>query len=51
MFQGFADMFIGDQPSFSVISKGADCLLINKQFYLEHASEKLIREVRQNVSI
>ena len=44
-------MFIGDQPSFSVVSKGADCLLINKQFYQEHASEKLLREVRQNVSL
>ena len=51
LFQGLADVLIGDQPSLSVISKGADCLLINKQFYLEHATEKLLRDVRQNVRI
>lgn len=47
--QGLTDLIIGDQPSFSVVSRGADCLLINKQFYLEHASEKLLRDMRQEV--
>ncbi|KAL4227119.1 hypothetical protein ACF0H5_015092 [Mactra antiquata] len=46
---GLTDLIIGDQPSFSVVSHGADCLLINKNFYLEHASEKLLREMRQEL--
>ncbi|XP_045164864.2 uncharacterized protein LOC123528874 [Mercenaria mercenaria] len=46
---GLADVILKDQPSFSVVSHGADCLLINKQFYLEHASEKLLRDMRQEL--
>ena len=34
-----------------MVSNGADCVLINKQFYLDHAPEKLLRKMRQEVGI
>ncbi|KAK3608338.1 hypothetical protein CHS0354_030793 [Potamilus streckersoni] len=46
---GMADLILGEQPSFSVVSSGADCILINKQLYMEHASESLIRKMRQEL--
>ncbi|XP_052781786.1 uncharacterized protein LOC128218217 isoform X2 [Mya arenaria] len=46
---GLADVVLGEQPSLSVVSGGADVLLLNKQFYLEHASEKLLRDMRNEL--
>ena len=50
-FQGLADIILEEQTSFTIVSNGADCVLINKQFYLENASEKLLRKLRQDVSL
>ncbi|KAL3853502.1 hypothetical protein ACJMK2_017038 [Sinanodonta woodiana] len=46
---GMADLILGEQPSFCVVSSGADCILINKQLYMDHASESLIRKMRQEL--
>lgn len=46
---GLADLILEDQPSFTVVSNGADCVLVNKQFYKDHASEKLLRKMRQDL--
>ncbi|XP_041349461.1 uncharacterized protein LOC121368779 [Gigantopelta aegis] len=46
---GLVDVILGKQTSFCVISNGADCLLINKQFYLDHVSEPLFRKIRHEL--
>ena len=51
ILQGLADIVLEEQTSFTIVSNGADCVLVNKQFYLEHASEKLLRKLRQDVSL
>ena len=51
ILQGLADIVLEEQTSFTIVSNGADCVLVNKQFYLEHASEKLLRKLRHDVSL
>ncbi|KAL4227118.1 hypothetical protein ACF0H5_015091 [Mactra antiquata] len=47
---GLADIMLDDQPSFIVVSNGADCVLLSKQFYQQHCSEKLQRQLKQDLS-
>ena len=49
LLQGLADLMFDEQPSFIVVSNGADCVLINKQFYLQNCSEKLQRKIKADV--
>ncbi|KAL5014615.1 hypothetical protein ScPMuIL_008885 [Solemya velum] len=46
---GLAHLILGDQPSFCVVSNSADCILVDKQFYRENASESLIRKMRNEL--
>ena len=41
----------GSQPSLSIVSNGAEVLMINRRFFLEHAPQKLINHLRNNVSL
>ncbi|KAK3602069.1 hypothetical protein CHS0354_008024 [Potamilus streckersoni] len=49
MFFGLADLILGQQPNFCLVSNGADCILINKNFYMDNASEKLLRDMKQEL--
>ncbi|XP_071081611.1 uncharacterized protein [Haliotis cracherodii] len=46
---GLADLLLGQQTSFCVVSNGADCLLINKQLYMDHVTDDLARRTRQQL--
>ncbi|XP_046561131.1 uncharacterized protein LOC124270147 [Haliotis rubra] len=46
---GLADLLLGRQTSFCVVSNGADCLLINKQLYMDHVTDDLERRTRQQL--
>ncbi|XP_052779563.1 uncharacterized protein LOC128216902 [Mya arenaria] len=46
---GLADLMLEAQPSFMVVSNGADCVLINKAFYSRHCSEGLQRQLKQDL--
>ena len=48
--QGLSDLILGQNTSLCVVSNGADVILVNKQLYFEHASEGLLRRMRQDVS-
>nr|XP_054750195.1 uncharacterized protein LOC129255905 [Lytechinus pictus] len=43
---GLADMAYESQPSFAVISNGAECILLSKKLYMEHASMRMISKLR-----
>ena len=45
VLQGLADIILGPQPSFCLISNGAECVMINKEFYKEHCPQALIRKL------
>ncbi|RUS79937.1 hypothetical protein EGW08_012281, partial [Elysia chlorotica] len=47
---GLAQCLFCDQPSLCVVSNGADCLILNKKFFLDHCSSDLIRRLRVEVS-
>ncbi|KAL3852329.1 hypothetical protein ACJMK2_015986 [Sinanodonta woodiana] len=49
MIFGLTDLILGEQPNFCLVSNGADCILVNKHFYMDHASEKLLRDMKQEV--
>lgn len=40
---------LGRQTSLCVVSNGAECILLDKQYYRQHAPEDLMRRVRQEV--
>lgn len=46
---GIEDLMLEDQPSFIVMSNGADCVLISKNFYKQHCSEKLEQQLKQDL--
>ena len=43
-------MILGKQTSFQVVSNGADCLLVSKQFFVDNMSDSLYRRLRLEVS-
>ncbi|XP_072027225.1 uncharacterized protein [Amphiura filiformis] len=43
---GLAEMMFDDQPSFVVVSNGAECILLSKKFYLEHATLAMLSRLR-----
>lgn len=49
VIQGLADMFCGQQTNFSLVSKGAECIVVNKKFYMENITESLQRFLRRQV--
>jgi len=44
--KGLEELLLGRQPSMSVVSDGAECVLLDKQFYLQHATETLLHRLR-----
>ncbi|XP_022080342.1 uncharacterized protein LOC110973663 [Acanthaster planci] len=44
---GLTGVVFSDQPSLSLVSNGAECIVINKKFYLEHATEETLRGLRR----
>jgi hypothetical protein len=46
LMQGLSDVILGGQPSLSVISNGAECILLDKQFYEQNAPEALLQRLR-----
>ncbi|XP_054763252.2 uncharacterized protein LOC129269790 [Lytechinus pictus] len=45
---GVNNIVFPDQPSLSLISNGAECIMIRKSFYLEHAAEDTLSLLRKN---
>ena len=48
--QGLAEMLFEGQPNFSLVSNGAECVMIEKKFFMEHATYKHIVKLREAVS-
>ncbi|XP_033116114.1 cyclic nucleotide-binding domain-containing protein 2-like [Anneissia japonica] len=38
--------FLHEQSSVSLVSRGAECVMINKEFFVKHASERVLRNIR-----
>nr|KAG5711428.1 hypothetical protein BaRGS_025855 [Batillaria attramentaria] len=49
MVFGLSDLILGQHTSFCVVSNGADVILVNKNLYHDHASEALLRRMRQDL--
>ncbi|XP_046353183.2 uncharacterized protein LOC124133039 isoform X3 [Haliotis rufescens] len=43
---GISDLFYKDQPNFALTSNGVECLLINKKFFLDNASNDFMVKLR-----
>ena len=48
--QGLADIVLGDQPSLCLVSNGAECIMLKKDFYMDHCPQSLLRKLLQIVS-
>ena len=48
-FQGVTSTIFKNQPSLHVVSNGADCLLLSKQFFTKHCSEKMLTRLKEQV--
>ncbi|ELU07683.1 hypothetical protein CAPTEDRAFT_189052 [Capitella teleta] len=46
---GLAHLMHDNQPSFSLVSNGAECILINKKFYLDNVDKHLMNALRMKV--
>lgn len=49
IFQGIAEMLYENQPHFSLVSNGAEVIMVEKKFYLENASQRLMVQLRESV--
>ncbi|KAI0214542.1 hypothetical protein LSAT2_000360, partial [Lamellibrachia satsuma] len=47
---GLADLLYEQQPNFSLVSNGAECIMIDKRFYVDNAPQALMRRLRAEVS-
>ncbi|XP_067932810.1 uncharacterized protein [Watersipora subatra] len=47
--KGLADLVLGEQPNMCLISNGAECLMIKKDFYMDHCPQSLLRKLLQIV--
>ncbi|XP_065065913.1 uncharacterized protein LOC135691855 [Rhopilema esculentum] len=47
---GLHSIFCDSQPSLSLVSNGAECIMVSKKFYLEHCTESLKGKLRKWVS-
>ncbi|XP_001640187.3 uncharacterized protein LOC5520360 isoform X2 [Nematostella vectensis] len=43
--QGVQSMLFDDQPSLSLVSNGAECIMISKKFYLSHCTDAMRRRL------
>ncbi|XP_071815114.1 uncharacterized protein [Apostichopus japonicus] len=46
---GLQDIVYSEQPNLSLVSNGAECVMIRKQFYLDEAKEETLRILRKEV--
>ncbi|KAK3101166.1 hypothetical protein FSP39_001449 [Pinctada imbricata] len=46
---GLSDLILEQKTNFAVISNSADVILIDRNFYMKHAPEKLISKLRQEL--
>nr|XP_022318398.1 uncharacterized protein LOC111121411 [Crassostrea virginica]XP_022318399.1 uncharacterized protein LOC111121411 [Crassostrea virginica] len=47
---GIANLIYQDQPSMSVVSNGAECIMISKKFFMEKKTEATMRSIYQSES-
>lgn len=47
---GLSHTILMDQPSFCLVSNGADCMLISRSFYREHCPQSLLRYLLRSLS-
>ncbi|XP_012943635.2 uncharacterized protein LOC101845272 [Aplysia californica] len=47
---GVTPLLFPDQPSLSIVSNGAECLVLSKRLFMQFASEKCLRHLRQTES-
>ncbi|XP_060593908.1 uncharacterized protein LOC132748342 [Ruditapes philippinarum] len=45
---GLGDMLFENQPHFSLVSNGSECIMIEKKFFLENASQRLMVALRES---
>ena len=50
-FQGLYDIVLGQQPRFCVVSNGAEVIMIDKEFFLEHATDRVLKDIRVEVGL
>lgn len=50
ILQGLYDIVLGKQPSFCVVSNGAEVIMIDKDFYSENLNERILKKIRNEVS-
>lgn len=48
--QGLAEMFFDHQPHFSLVSNGAEVIMIEKKFFQDNASQRLMVQLREAVN-
>ena len=48
--QGLAPLVLPDQPSLCLVSNGAECMLVDRRFYLAHCPPHLARRLQTQVS-
>ncbi|KAK6176728.1 hypothetical protein SNE40_014971 [Patella caerulea] len=46
---GIQDLFFEDQPQFILVSRGVECIMISKKFYMQHASHAFLTKLREKV--
>lgn len=49
--QGLSQLIHEDQPTFSLVSNGAECILINKRFYMDNVTKDLMNTLRMEVTL
>ena len=48
---GMEPHLYSNQPSLTLVSNGAECLMLNKKFYLENANEECMKWLKEAVRI
>ena len=48
--QGLAALVFPDQPSLCLVSNGAECMFIDKRFYMDNCPPELSRRLKTEVS-
>ncbi|XP_071476910.1 uncharacterized protein [Diadema antillarum] len=44
--KGLVDVLFSEQPSLSLVSHGAECMVMSKQFFLQHATDDMLHRVK-----
>lgn len=49
MWQGLSDMVFPHQPTLTLVSNGAECLLVGKKLLLDHATPDFLARLQEAV--